>query len=40
MGDNELLYVILAIMIFGGVSTSMNKLLVMNREVMRAKDNE
>jgi len=40
MGDNELLYIMLAIMFFGGLSTSMNKFLAMNNEEMLQKEYE
>lgn len=40
MGDNELLYIMLAIMFFGGLSTSINKFLIMNSEEMLQKEFE
>ena len=32
MGDTELLYVTLAILFFGGITTSINKYMIMNNE--------
>ncbi len=40
MGDRELLYVVLAVLFFGGLNTSINRFLVLNSEDLLRKEYE